>query len=93
MSALSDLYALIPAQGFILGKDLPTVFARYEAQRDAELLQPKERAALEEFGRQNSGVRVDAELLVQLMGQLLGAGKIEDSGESGRVTGFKGMSF
>jgi hypothetical protein len=101
MSALSDLYALIPAQGYILGADLPAVFAQYEAQRGTDLLQPSEREALVAFGKQNAGERVDAEVLVSLMGQLLGAGAAASQGrpedtdkgnpsiggvESGRIT-------
>lgn len=92
MSALSDLYALIPSEGYILGRDLPSVFAQYEAKRGAELLEPSERDKLEVFGRENGGVRVDAGLLVGLMGQFLGAGDGDGEGkvESGRVGG-KGM--
>ena len=96
MSALQDLYALIPPEGYIPGHALPAVFARYERQRGAEILSRDERDALEAFGRENGDVRVDAGLLVGLMGQLLGAGegKAEDEGkrESGRVTA-KGGSF
>lgn len=71
--ALSDLYALIPAQGYILGADLPSVFSKYETQRGTVLLQPSEREALERFGREHAGERVDAGVLVGLIGELLGA--------------------
>lgn len=96
MSALQDLYALIPPEGYIPGHALPAVFARYERQRGAEILSRDERDALEAFGRENGDVRVDAGLLVGLMGQLLGAGQgqgqreregeEEGKRESGRVT-------
>ncbi|KAJ9121437.1 hypothetical protein QFC24_004775 [Naganishia onofrii] len=72
MSALADLYSLIPpSQGFILGRDLLQVFTTYEERRGAELLQPAERNALQEFAEQNADAEVDGDLLVQLIGQLL----------------------
>ena len=77
--ALSDLYALIPEQGYILGADLPSVFSKYEKQRGTVLLQPSEREALERFGREHAAERVDAEVLIGLIGQLLGAAGMNDN--------------
>ncbi|KAJ9107653.1 hypothetical protein QFC21_001113 [Naganishia friedmannii] len=72
MSALADLYSLIPpSQGFILGKDLLQVFTTYETRRGATLLQPAERNALQQFAEENADAEVDGDVLVQLIGQLL----------------------
>lgn len=84
--ALSDLYALIPEEGYILGTDLPDVFARYEAQRGTTLLQPSEREQLRAFGRDHPAERVDAGVLVGLIGQLISASDTggAEEGERGK---------